>query len=201
MRAITLLPVVLLLTGCVDTARQDLIRENGQLRARIDQQDNQLVAQKADLDQLSRQLAAVRAIQPGDLAHIFHPEQIQLARLTGGTDSDGQAGDDGVTVYVQPLDSAGDVLKAAGALTVELYDLAAPAGQQLVGQLNVPVEEISQYWYGKFMTNHYTLTCPWSGAPPRHPEITVRVTFIDYLTQRPMTAQTTCTVALPPGQS
>lgn len=159
--------------------------------------DNQLAAQRLTIDKLHQQLQSVRGWTDEDMKVIFTPEKIEIASLSGGEDYDGKPGDDGVTVYIRPIDREGDVLKAAGDLRVELYDLAAPAGENLLGQYSIPVVQAAEHWYGKFATNHYTIRCPWRQGPPKHEEITIRATFVDYLTQRVMTAQTTCKVRLP----
>ncbi len=197
-RALLLLGACLL-PGCWTRPDEECTRQLQAAREEVVRQRDQLLAQKAALDKLTAQLDTVRGISPQDLERIFRPVKLQLASLTGGYDKDNRPGDDGVVVYLQPLDEEGDVLKVAGEIRIQLYDLAAPPAQNLVGEYVIPVDEARKLWYGKFMTNHYTVYCPWPPAgPPRHPEITIQATFVDFLTQRVLTAQQTCTVKLPP---
>jgi hypothetical protein len=167
--------------------------ELGQLRETIRQKDNQLVAQRTTIDELNQQLRVARSINEDDLKKIYYPQEIVIDRLTGGADYDGQPGDDGITVYVRPIDQYGDVIKVAGDVLIQLFDLAAPPGQNLIGEYRVPVDKLGELWHGKLMTGHFTIKCPWAGAPPEHNEITVRVTFVDYLTKRVVSAQTVAT--------
>ena len=172
--------------------------ENSALRDAIHKKDEQLVAQKAALDQTNQQLAVARSISEDDLKKIFYPEQLVIDKLSGGADYDGKPGDDGVTVYLQPVDKYGDVIKVAGDIRIQLYDLAASPAENLIGEYFVPVDQVAKLWHGKLWTNHYTIKCPWPHGPPKHDEITVRATFTDYLTKRVVSAQSTCKVKLPP---
>ena len=80
---------------------------------------------------------------------------IVLDRLSGGYDDDGRPGDDGVVVYVRPVDKVGDALKTAGAIRVQVFDLAEGEGH-LVGDCFVPAEKAGEIWYGKLLTYHFT---------------------------------------------
>lgn len=195
--AVTLAPIVALLSvGCQSGGATDLNRENGRLKEQVADRDRQIVTRDATIQGLNEQLRVARAIKPDDLRKIFYPETISIERLTGGYNDDGKQGDDGIVVYVQPVDRDGDALKVAGDIRVELFDLEA-SGDRLVGTTVVPVDKVAALWYGKFNTYHYTIKCPWSAGAPKHSEITVRVTFVDFLTQRVMTNQVVCKVALP----
>ena len=173
-------------------------REISELNEKIRQQDNQLVAQKATIDELNRQLNVARSISEDDLKKIFYPERLVIDRLSGGDNYDGKPGDDGVTVYLQPVDKHGDVIKVAGDIRIQLYDLAEPQQQNFLGEYFIPVDQVGALWHGKLLTNHYTIKCPWAHGPPKHTEITVRATFVDYLTKRVISAQSICQVKLPP---
>ncbi len=195
------LPLVLagalLAVGCESPAELQMRKEIGDLRQTVKDRDNQLAAQKAALEETNRQLAVARSISEDDLKKLFYPERLEIDKLTGGYDSDGKLGDDGVVVYLKPIDKDGDVLKVPGDITIQLYDLAAPPAQNFIGEYKVSVDQVAKLWHGKLWTNHYAIKCPWPHGPPKHPEVTVRVLFVDYLTKRVVSAQSTCTVKLP----
>jgi len=188
----------LLTSGCWAPGNQEAERQMQLLRDEIARKEEIIQAQQATITTLHQQLTQARAIKPEDLQKIFYPEKLVIDKLSGGYDTDGKPGDDGVVVYLQPVDAAGDVLKVAGEIRIQLYDLAALPGKNLLGEYVIPVEQARDLWYGKLMTYHYAVRCPWLRGPPQHPEITIRATFIDYLTQRVISAQRTCTVRLPP---
>jgi hypothetical protein len=189
---------LLVSSGCQTQTELELQRQVTALSERIEEQDHQLVAQRATIEKLYQQIEKVRGLSSKDLERIFYPEKIEIASLSGGDDYDGQPGDDGITVYLRPVDRDGDAVKVAGDIRIQLYDLANPPNENLIGDYSVPADEVSKLWYGKFATYHYTLRCPWQKGPPKHDEITIRATFEDYLTKRVVTAQTVCKIKLPP---
>lgn len=186
------------LTACQDSAgRIDYERRISQLQRTIDEKDDALVAQRRTIDELQQRLDEARGFKL-DLDRVFYPERLVIASLSGGYDADDRPGDDGVIVYLRPLDRYGDVVKVAGDIRIELLDLAQRPGERTVGRCVVDVDRAGEFWYGKLMTHHYAIRCPWAGGPPAHREITIRATFIDYLTQRVVSTQKTCEVDLPP---
>lgn len=189
----------LLAAGCMPPPEIELRREISQLRETVRQKDSALEAQKATIDQLNQQLDVARAISEDDLKRIFYPEHLVIDKLSGGENYDGKPGDDGVTVYLQPVDKDGDVIKVAGDIRIQLYDLAAPPAQNLIGEYFVPVDQVGKLWNGKLFTDHFSIKCPWPSGPPKHAEVTIRAIFVDYLTKRVVSAQATCQVKLPPG--
>ncbi len=178
----------------MDTEKLELRREVGSLKHTVAAKDRQLVAQQVTIDGLNEQLKTVRAIEPQDLDFIFHPVKIEIDSLSGGADYDGEPGDDGVTVYLRPVDRDGDFLKAAGDIRIELFDLSAAPEQALIGRWDFDAAQVNKLWYGDVWTYHYTIKCPWPGDPPAGREITIRARFTDYLTQSVMAAQATCEI-------
>lgn len=187
------------LTGCwAPAGNAEYERQLSALRTENSQQAEQLLAQKAALDDCQRRLTVARGLTKEDLKLLFYPETLVIDSLSGGADYDGKPGDDGVTVYLKPIDRTGDVLKVAGDISVQLYDLAADPGQNLIGEYKVGVDQCGELWNGKLLTYHYAIRCPFPRGRPQHSEITIRVTFVDYITQRVLTAQRVCTVRLAP---
>jgi len=189
--------IAFLATGCAAQPQSDLRRELLLAREQIARQGDELAAREETIRTLEQRIDSIRAISPDDLKKTFHPTSVEIASLSGGYNDDGKPGDDGVVVYLRPLDDDGDVLKAAGEIRIQLYDLSASPGSTLIGEYVFPVEDARKLWYGKLMTQHYTLHCPWKHGPPKSTELTVRATFVDYLTQRVISTQRPVTVKLP----
>ncbi|MFO0839511.1 MAG: hypothetical protein U1D55_13425 [Phycisphaerae bacterium] len=189
------LALLTLLPGCwTPPAAQDERRKIAELERRVEQKDAELATQKVAIEKLEEQLRTVRAVNSQDLRKLTFADRIAIVSPTGAEDYDGKPGTDGITVYIQPIDAEGDVVKTVGDVRVELYDLAAPPESNRIGQCDFSSDELKKLWFGKLMTNHFKLRCPWRDERPAHPEITVRVIFTDFLTQRVLTAQTLCTV-------
>lgn len=176
----------------------ELRAQNDQLTQQLDEAGHRLVEQQAALDSHAQQIETLQALGSARLEKLVYPTRLVIDRMSGGYDDDGLPGDDGVRVYLKPVDEAGDTLKLAGGITVELFDLGNPDGEHRVGRVELDVDQVRGAWYGKLWTVHYTVQCPWSGpSAPGHREITVRATFTDYLTGRTLRAQHVCAVTLP----
>jgi len=168
----------------------DCLRDNRDLKRRNEQLQDTIGRQ-------NDQIHTLQALGEKRLDLLFHVTSIELGRHSGGVDTDGLDGDDAVRVYLQPFDQDGNVIKAAGEGTVQLYDLAEPPKENLIGEYHWSVEELGKQWAGGFFgSSQFTLTCPWQHGPPVHDQITVRVTFTDYLTGGVFTAQKVVTVHL-----
>ncbi len=159
----------------------------------------QLAARDGEIRTLNRQVDDLQALGPGRLDHLFTTDRIEIVRLTGGADYDGKPGDDGVTVYLRPLDAEGDPLKAAGEIRIQLLDLTREGQPRELGLyvINDP-GKLRGSWHSRFLTDHYTIKCAWQPGvgPPEAREITVRASFLDWLTGRTFTAQKVVRVSL-----
>ena len=151
---------------------------------------------RSELARKQKRIDTLVGLGPDRLKKLYYAKAIKLGQYTGGADLDGQAGDDGIKVFLRPIDANGDTIKAAGSVTVQLYDLGAPADKTLIGQYKWSVEEVAKAFSGGFLTYHFSFTCPWKTGPPKHDEITVRVAFIDYLTGKTLSVQKVCKVDL-----
>lgn len=188
--------VLALSAGCAGPTVAELQADLKRREEELAQRDQKLQAAADAIEQLRTALLQARGLDPQRWERAFRPVELEIASLSGGADYDGRPGDDGVNVYLRPIDRDGDVVKVAGEIRVQLYDLAAVPGRQLVGEYRVPAAECGKYWYGKLLTQHFTIKCPWPAAPPAHDEITIRASFIDDLTGNIVTAQGTCRVEL-----
>ncbi len=185
--------------GCADNTR--LLN---QARTELRQAREENATLKQDL-QSARQLVSeqqgqidtLRGLGEKRLSELFHVTAVKLGRYSAGLDTAGKGYDDGVRVYLRPVDQYGDALKAAGSVKIQLFDLAAPAEDNLLGECDFPVQQVAKHWSAGFMTYHYRFDCPWK-TPPKHADVTVRATFTDYLTGQSFSDQKVVTVKLPP---
>jgi hypothetical protein len=169
---------------------QSLTDENAHLTAQHAADQASLAAAKTG--------GSVELLSPARLDTLFTTTGLKIADRTGGDRStNGLAYDDRLKIYAAPLDAYGDTIKSAGAFRVQAFDLAA-ANDQLIGDWSFPLSDAEKNWYGKYLMYNYVLDCPWQ-TPPLHGELTIKVTFIDALTQRQFEAQTVVHVTPPPS--
>lgn len=90
---------------------------------------------------------------------------------------------DRLVVYLKPIDDMGDVVKAAGEVQVELWNLNAKPENAMLGQWKLSPEELKKKWVSSLMSTQYKLE--FDVAPMlkgNEKELTVKVQFTDYLT-------------------
>ncbi len=179
--------------GCNNEAKtiQQLYDRADALKVDLDRCMEQVGDRDAQIAVLERRIHQESAFAGIDLKDLFTVHHIELASLTGGANYNNQPGDDGVTVYLRPLDQDGDVIKAAGQVTVQLLDLSKPGKPRELGVyvFDNP-KTLAECWYSGLLTNHYTFKCPFrpQAEPLDTREVLVQVTFLDWLTGRSFSA-------------
>lgn len=188
------------LAGCDNGQTRKLLETRQQLRDTRDRVDT-LQAENAQLaDQLRaarRQIDTLRRLGDKRIENLPTIERVELGRYTGGIDTDDKPGHDAVRVLLEPIDRDGHAIKSAGEITVQLFDLGGGEGERLIAEKTFPVDEARAHWKSGLGTYRYSLEVPLKTPPPRS-EITVRVSFTEYLTGKTFTAQKVVDIQLPP---
>ncbi|MDO8629498.1 MAG: hypothetical protein Q7R41_03305, partial [Phycisphaerales bacterium] len=140
---------------------------------------------------LHRQIDNLESFGADRLVDAFALIKLEIASLSGGADYDDRPGDDGVTVYLRPLDADGDAVKAPGRITIQLLDNSVLGSPRVVGiYLFDDIQELRKMWYGLLGTQHYTVRCPFPPGVtlPASRKLLVSAAFVDYLTGQTLTA-------------
>ena len=178
-----LLPLLLL--GCgigserkkpLEIKAQQIAREKTELARDLEQC-------KAENFQLLEQIKALSAI-PGDKrVNPYKLSRVQITRYSNFYDKDNDGKREKLIVYVQPLDEDADVVKAAGTIDLQLWNLNNLNGQALLGEWKVEPAELRKLWFDTLVSTGYRLMfdAPPSVEPLAEP-LTIKVTFTDYLT-------------------
>ncbi len=116
---------------------------------------------------------------------------IEIARRTGLFDKDKDGTKESLIVYVRTIDNSGDAIKAAGSVELQLWDLGADDNARLAVWETGP-EELKELWASTIMTNYFRLTNDVSELlkDVAAEELTVKVTFTDYVTGKVFRKQT-----------
>jgi hypothetical protein len=188
-----------LLTGCgsPNTASIAVRKENQSLRDQVATLQRARDADAAPIKSLESHATTVPSLPAAQLENLFTTHGLALGRLTGGADLDrDKPGDEGLKIQATPTDDDGQPFKAAGSFTIEAFDLAAES--PLVGKWTFDTRAARDAWVGSVLIRAYLLICPWQQqGPPKHPDITLKVTFHDELTGREFTQQKLIKVHLP----
>ena len=100
--------------------------------------------------------------------------------MTSGQDRNGQPGDEGLSVLLTPVDAHGDLVKLAGDVELDLFDMTRPSDQQRLGQWRFSLDEVRGHWHKGFLSAGYLFQVDWQ-TPPSSPELTLhaRMTVAD----------------------
>ena len=83
--------------------------------------------------------------------------EIRLARGTALTDENRDGRPETLRVHLEPVDQAGDVVKAPGEVRVSLWHLNPASGDYLLGEWTVSPEELKTKWGRSLMGAYYRL--------------------------------------------
>ncbi|MFQ6035613.1 MAG: hypothetical protein ACE5NM_07160 [Sedimentisphaerales bacterium] len=164
--------------GKISLAEQ--IEKLNEEKTRLQQQLEQAGAEN---EKLRKRLQVLSGL-PEDLKgeNLYRLQSIKISRYTNLYDKDKDDKKEQLIVYIQPIDQDGDIIKAAGAVDVQLWDLSKESQQALLGQWHVGPETLKKLWFATLMT-HYKLTFDVADKIDEFKEpLTVKVTFTDYLT-------------------
>lgn len=92
--------------------------------------------------------------------------------LTSGIDMDGNPGDDGLSVLLMPVDADGELVKLAGAVEFQIFDLSLPHAEQRIGEWRFDIDEARAHWHRGFMSAGYLFQLNWQ-HPPASTELTL----------------------------
>lgn len=183
--------LLLFLAGCgIGTER----KTPEELRAEKLQQEK--ASLKGDVEQHRVQIEQLRA-QIRELSALkdkpnnpYELTSLRIAKISNFFDKDRDGIQETLVVYVQPIDAEGDVVKAAGTVSVQLWNLNNPNGQAMLGQWKVEPAELRKLWFNSLAITSYRLTFdrPETVGVFSEP-LTLRVTFTDYLTGETFLAQ------------
>ena len=177
------------IAGCenANSIRTPLVEQIGNLTEQKKQLENQLEQTRAENKQLTKQMQVLSGL-PEEVKgeNLYRLQKIKIGKYTGFFDKNDDGKKEKLIVYIQPVDKEGDIIKATGAVDVQLWDLdSSQANQALLGQWHVEPDELKKLWFATLITINYRLTFDVGDKVEKFNEpLTVKVTFTDYLTGR-----------------
>ena len=107
-------------------------------------------------------------------------QKIVLNRLlTGGYNTSGRSGHDGVMVVIEPRNAKGEVLTAPGELSVVVIDPALGGAESRVARWDFTADEVAARFRKTVVANGIQLEMPWPAEPPQNEDLHV---FVRYTT-------------------
>ena len=181
---------LLSLNGCDNSGQSQwdhikkLEQENTVLKSRVASLENQnddLVGQVQILSKLDKN---VRFEAVATLS------RIEITKRTALYDKDSDGKHEKLIVYLKPYDKTGDIIKAAGTVNLQLWDLNSDSQGALLGEWNIQPQELQKLWMGALMTDYFRLVYDIGDVvKDTSKDLTVKVKFTDYLTGKVFSAQ------------
>lgn len=159
--------------GNVDALEAHLRQTQDQLR----RSEKELARTRSERDTARHETELVRqqAASAGNVAEAILPEHTQsLSRIanlsinrmmSGGKDNDGDKRDEALQVIVAPLDGDGDLVKIAGTVEIEAYDLSRSGEDKRIGRWQFDAAEARKHWHSGFLSSGFQFHLPWQEAP------------------------------------
>ncbi len=188
MRTVTIILAGCLLAvaaGCGNAGSgASLTEEINTLRQERTQLTRQFEQSKSENEQLEEHIQFLTGLPPeAKLEYIDRLQRIKIGGYTNLYDKNKDGRKEKLIVHIQPIDHDGDIIKAAGAVDVQLWDLNKDNGQALLAQWHFEPNELKKLWSAKFLTTSYRFTFDVADKIDEFEEpLTVKATFTDYLT-------------------
>jgi cell division protein FtsB len=190
-RIVTIILTVCLLAlaaGCenADSKKPSLADQIEKLKQDKTQLQNQIEQSGAENEQLNQRIQVLSSLPEGvKPENIYSVHEIKITRYTNLYDKDKDGRKETLIVYIQPVDQDGDVIKAAGTVDVELWDLNKEDGHAQLGKWHITANELRKLWFKTLLAVNYRLTLDVGGKVENFKDpLTVEVTFTDQLSGR-----------------
>ncbi|MBN2588287.1 MAG: hypothetical protein JXA96_00360 [Sedimentisphaerales bacterium] len=158
------------------TQIKNLNKENTQLTKQVEQisdENKQLKSQISVLQELPENVKG---------ENLYQLVNVKIHNYSTLYDENKDEKLDTLIVRIQPIDNYGDVIKAAGSIEVELWNLNKPEGQAQIGTWQVNPEELKKTWNSTLIKN-FRLKFDISEKIEKFEEpLTLKIIFTDYLT-------------------
>jgi hypothetical protein len=193
-----LLACALLAGGCGGAPRKGARPPEEPLSVRIRNLEGQMALLRSENQELRRRSETPPSKLPAGagVVALYRLREVNVSRYTGFYDKDGHGTLDKLIVYVEPVDTAGDVVKAAGVVEVELWDLSKDPSKALLASWHVGPEDLFKMWLTTLLAVNYRLVFDRPAGVAEDRSLTVKVTFTDGLTGQVITQQR----AIPPAR-
>jgi len=177
--------LLILVGGCENgNKKSPLVEQIQQLKQEKTQLTRQIERSKNENKQLKKQIQVLSGLPDEvELESLYGLQRIEIGGYTGFYDKDKDGQYEKLIVYIQPTDGEGDIVKATGAMDVQLWDLNKEAHQALLGRWHITPGELKKLWFATVITINYRLTFDIADTVENMEEpLTLKVTFTDYLT-------------------
>lgn len=170
----------------LETQLREFKQENKQLRS-------QITTSTSQIKDLEKNVQTLSGLPQGTAPNrIYTLKSIKITKYTNIYDKDEVKDGKKETfiVYIQPIDSHGDLIKAAGIVNIQLWDLNKKTPDALLAEWDIDSQQLKKLWYSSMLSTNYrfdyNIAEKITNEPPT---LTVKVKFTDILTGKILEAQ------------
>jgi len=184
---------LLFIAGCAgDNYVKLLENKNARLEKENRQLQKDIESTQAQNQQLVNQVKSLAELSPEvRVDSLYELQSVKLTKYTNFYDRDKNGTKEKLIVYIQPIDSQGDIIKASGSVEVELWDLNKGTDESaLLGKWQVGPDELKKMWFATIVTSNYRLVFDIADIVKAFDKpLTVKATFTDYVSGKVFTEQ------------
>ena len=118
-------------------------------------------------------------------------KKVRIGKRTAFYDKDKNGTNETLVVYLEPLDTVQDYVKAVGKVKIELWDLDVAEDTAKLAEWIIEPYELHAAWGGTIFTGYYRIKLTPENISDQKKDYTVKVTFTDYLSGKVLTDQKT----------
>jgi hypothetical protein len=186
MRALTFIILgvcILLACGCDRDLAPSYQKQIAELKSENRQLSKETASLKTENLKLSEQVETLGALDSGQRQKALPTtSKIAITKRSGFVDKNRDGIKEKLVVYLKPYDSNQDIIKAAGSVTVQLWNLEKTSADAMLKEWSIPPEELTKMWMGAFMTDYYRLLLDLKPVVIQAgTEYTIKVSFTDYI--------------------
>jgi len=189
-----LITLAAMLTGCSSGPKrpwntlEDCIQANTELSMQVKNLESENTQLTEQVNTLSALDAATR------LEALDTLEKVRIGKRTGFYDKDDNSTNETLVVYLEPLDTEQDFVKAVGRVDIQLWDLSEEGSKAKQAEWTLEPAELHKTWGGTIFAGYYRIKLPLEITPNQKKDHTVKITFTDYLTGKVLTDQKVLTI-------
>ena len=176
--------VLVVSVGCQnETKKPSSAGKPDTLQSQQQQLAEQLEQTKAENEQLKKQLATLAGLDGKAGAGDFYElENVKIGGFTNFYDKDKDGKKEKLIVYIQAIDKDYDIVKACGAVDIQLWLLDEKQDNALLGNWHIEPQELRKLWFTMLRTNYRLMFDVKTAIAESEETHVVKITFTDYLT-------------------
>ena len=182
--------LLVLIAGCENQKTKPAISETETLRQQNDELKKQLEICKTENAEKENRISTLTATGKASNEDIYDLKKVELTKYTNFYDHNKDGKKETLIVYLKPTDSQGDLIKAAGEVNIQLWDLNQPESSALLAQWDIAADKLGENWFSALLGTNYRFAFDITDTVKDFSKpLTVKTTFKDRLSGKTFFSQ------------